>query len=84
VTRTVTVDVSSSTKYKESGVSSPTLSNVAVGDRALVVGTQAGANVVDATSVRIAPAAKTPVTKAPVTAAKGAKASGRRGHHAKK
>jgi hypothetical protein len=56
-TTTVTVDASASTKLTEPGFSSAALANIVAGDRVLVVGTQAGANTVDATSV-VLPAAR--------------------------
>jgi hypothetical protein len=49
---TVTVDVSSSTKYMDPGVSSPSLSNVTVGEHVAVVGSESS-NTVTATAVLI-------------------------------
>lgn len=49
---TVTVDVSSSTTYKDGKVGSPTFANVTVGEMVSVEGTTA-AGVVTATSVEI-------------------------------
>ena len=49
---TVTVTVSSSTTYRDPGVTSPTLANVTVGEHVAVFGTDT-ANVVTATSVAI-------------------------------
>jgi len=48
-----TVDLSGSTAYTEPGVSSPTFSNVAVGDEVSVNGASTGSNTVDAISVSI-------------------------------
>lgn len=53
---TVTVDVSSTTAFREPGQSSPSVGNIAVSDRVLVVGTQEGAATVGATAVLILPA----------------------------
>jgi preprotein translocase subunit YajC len=49
---TVTVHVSSSTKYMDPGVSSPSLANVTVGEHVAVIGTESS-NTVTATSVLI-------------------------------
>ncbi len=49
---TVTVDVTSSTTYRDRGVTSPTLADVKVGDRVAVFGTKTGTTVA-ATSVGI-------------------------------
>ncbi len=49
---TVTVDVGSSTKYVDPSVSSPTFSNVTVGEHVAVIGTESS-NTVTATSVLI-------------------------------
>jgi hypothetical protein len=51
--QTVTVDVTGSTTYTEHGVTSPSFSNVTVGDLVAVYGTSAGASTFDATSVAI-------------------------------
>lgn len=50
---TWTVDLSTTTTYSEAGVTSPSYSNVAVGDEAAVDGTSAGTDTVDATSVAL-------------------------------
>lgn len=50
--KTVTVDVSSTTTYREAGVTSPTLADVKVGSHVAVFGTEAGSTVT-ATSVGI-------------------------------
>ena len=50
--KTVTVDVSSSTTYRDPGVTSPTLANVTVGEHVAVFGTEAS-EVVTAASVAI-------------------------------
>ena len=57
---TVTVDVSTTTTFKDPGVSSPGLANLAVGDKVQVVGTQAGTGTVDATSVGLGSSAGGP------------------------
>jgi hypothetical protein len=49
---TVTVDVTSSTTYRDRGVASPTLANVTVGETVAAFGTET-ANTVAATSVAI-------------------------------
>jgi hypothetical protein len=49
----VSVNVLSTTKFREPGVSSPGLSNVLVGDQVTVRGTQAGGGVVNATSIDV-------------------------------
>jgi hypothetical protein len=49
---TVTVDVTSSTTYKDAGVASPTIADVTVGERVAVQGTTASGTVT-ATSVLI-------------------------------
>lgn len=51
--QTVTVDVTGSTTYTERGVTSPSFSNVVVGDLVAVYGTPAGTSTFDATSVVI-------------------------------
>jgi hypothetical protein len=48
----VTVDVTSSTTYRDRGVSSPTLANVTVGETVAAFGTETS-NTVSATSVAI-------------------------------
>ncbi len=53
---TITVDVTSTTKYLDHGVSAPTIANVTAGERVKVRGTVAGTNTVDATRVRVLPA----------------------------
>ena len=53
--KTVTIDVSSSTKYSVRGVSSPTLANVAVGDRIAAQGTLNADGSLAATVVQAAP-----------------------------
>jgi hypothetical protein len=50
-TATVTVNLSSSTTYREPGTTSPSLSDILVGDHITVFGTQDGTDVVNATSV---------------------------------
>ena len=50
-TETVTVDVSATTTVHEPGVASPSWSDLALGDRVVVVGTQAGTGTVGAVSV---------------------------------
>ena len=50
---TVTVNVSSTTTFREPGQSSPGVGNIAVSDRVLVLGTQEGTGAVGATSVFI-------------------------------
>jgi hypothetical protein len=52
---TVTVNVLATTKFREEGVSAPTLANVAVGNQVRVIGTQGGTNTVNAISVLINP-----------------------------
>ena len=52
-TMSVTVDVTSTTRYIVPGVSSPSLSNLANGDRAKVIGDQEGAGTVSALLVRV-------------------------------
>ena len=49
----VSVNVLTTTKFREPGVSSPGLSDVLVGDQVTVRGTQAGGGVVNATSVDV-------------------------------
>jgi hypothetical protein len=66
---TWTVDLSTSTTYREAGVSSPTYSNVAVGDQASVAGTSTGSDTVAASSVSIA---QTPVVVGTVATAPAA------------
>jgi hypothetical protein len=51
--QTVTVDVTSSTTYTERGVSSPTFSDIAVGDQVVVYGATTATATVTATSVVI-------------------------------
>ncbi len=53
---TITVDVTSTTKYLDHGVSAPTVANVTVGERVEVFGTETGADAVDASQVRVLPA----------------------------
>ena len=53
--KTVTVDVSSATKYSVRGVSSATLANVAVGDRIVATGTLNADGSLTATAVQAAP-----------------------------
>ena len=53
---TITVDVTSTTKYIDRGVSAPTVANVTAGERVKVRGTVAGTNTLDATKVRVLPA----------------------------
>lgn len=53
--KTVTVDVSSATKYTVRGVSSPTLANIAVGDRIAAEGTLNSNGSIAATVVQAAP-----------------------------
>jgi hypothetical protein len=53
--KTVTVDVSSATKYTVRGVSSPTLANIAVGDRIAAEGTLNSNGSLAATVVQAAP-----------------------------
>ncbi len=53
--KTVTVDVSSTTKYSVRGVTSPTLADVAVGDRIAAQGTQNADGSLNATRVQAAP-----------------------------
>jgi len=53
---TITVEVTSTTKYLDHGVSAPTTANVTAGERVKVRGTVAGTNTVDATRVRVLPA----------------------------
>lgn len=50
---TITVDVTSSTRYFDHGVSSPTIANVTIGERVKVRGREAGTNTVDASRVRV-------------------------------
>ena len=51
--KTVTVEVSSSTTYKDPGVTSPSFANVTTGEMVSVEGTTASSGVVTATSVFI-------------------------------
>jgi hypothetical protein len=53
--KTATIDVSSSTKYSVRGVSTPTLSDVAVGDRIVAQGTLNADGSLNATTVQAAP-----------------------------
>ena len=53
--KTVTIDVSSSTKYSVRGVSAPTLADVAVGDRIVAQGTLNADGSLNATTVQAAP-----------------------------
>lgn len=53
---TITVDVTSTTRYLDHGVSGPTVANVTAGERVRVHGTLAGTNTVDASRVRVLPA----------------------------
>jgi hypothetical protein len=50
---TVTVEVFSSTKFREPGQASPGLSDIVAGDQVIVRGTQGGAGIVDATSIDV-------------------------------
>ena len=53
---TITVDVSSTTKYLDHGASPATVANVKDGERVEVFGTVSGTNTVDASEVRVVPA----------------------------
>jgi hypothetical protein len=68
---TVTIDVSSSTAYTEPDVSSPTVSNVLVGDEVVVTGTRTGTGTIDARSVRIPAANVTGTVTSPPSSSMG-------------
>ncbi len=53
---TVTVDVSATTTFREPGQSSPGLGDILMGDQVVIMGTEAGTNTIDATSVEVPPA----------------------------
>ena len=53
---TLTINVSSTTTYRDPGVSSPSLVDVVAAGHVLVIGAQDGTNMVNATSVFILPA----------------------------
>lgn len=65
---TITIDVSTTTKYLDHGVSAPTIATVTAGARVRVRGTEAGTDIVDASRIRVLPARPVAIGKVTSTA----------------